>query len=140
MRGWHPTIRVPWALAAAVVMGVCYVFWSVDLSQANSVALQPITLPSLWNIWSTTLITGVLAPIASMGGWYKTVIGMSLTVGLAAFLFRTLRGGGFWSSIYAAPIIAVVLVWLGFSLTHVHWQGRLLYAAVPFLLVHGGRR
>lgn len=94
---------------------------------------------------ATTGITGLWHPLAEMpqGGLFIGALGF-LALGMGIFglatmwVVRRIREiKVFNPQVFAA--FAVIGMWFLFSVTHPHWQGRLLYAAFPFLVM-GYRR
>ena len=117
----------------AILSGMIYL-WRLPLQKIvdhTMIVVKP-TILNLVSIVATTLAKGaVYMRLDEVGG---TTVVFAGCLGILVLWWAIRR----FQQVYVTRkmvIGAVMLVWLVFSLTHIHWSGRLLYAAVPWLAI-----
>jgi hypothetical protein len=119
-------------LMPGLIIGLYAFFDRFGLFAVNSTALQD-TYSILAN-FGHALTTGIIDPMQPMASWLGGVglvvlaVGATLVIRNWKWLLHTERG-------VAVSVLAAIAVW--FTVTHAFSEGRLLYAAVPFMVING---
>lgn len=127
--------RPRWAMIAlaCALVGAAIVWWRWDLQKVNDASITLVTLKisKITDIISQTLASGVMHIAPYELGQFSYILGVPVGLVLAYQAYRRMKSG---LPVLNIGVIGIVLLtWAVFSLTHEAWQGRLIYAAVPWL-------
>lgn len=122
------------ALVCAVI-GIVIVWWRWDMQTVNDASFKFITpkISTLTDMISQTIASGVMHINPYELGQFSYILAIPLGLFLIYKAYCRMKSG--LPTLNLAVIGITMLVWLVFSLTHEAWQGRLLYAALPWLAV-----
>lgn len=126
------------ALVCAVI-GIAIVWWRWDLQKVNDASFKFITpkISLMTDMISQTIASGVMHITPYELGQFSYIL--AVPIGLFLIYKAYCRMKHSLPVLNLAVIGIIMLVWLVFSLTHEAWQGRLLYAAIPWLAVRGSK-
>ncbi len=123
------------ALVCAII-GLAIVWWRWDLQMVNDESLIFITpkISTVTDMLTQTLATGVMHIAPYELRQFSYIMGIPVGMLLCYKAYQRIRSK--LPLLNVVVIGTVLLVWLIFSFTHEAWQGRLVYAAIPWLAVN----
>lgn len=130
--------RRAWMALPALGIGGLATMHRLGLSTVNAMNWWAVDVATVWDRIVETVVTGAIHPLIKINnfGYVSSLMAVACLAVVAPWLWRMLRRAPL--SVYAVGAYAIMSTWVVFSLCHDFTQGRLLYAAVPFLIVNGG--
>jgi len=111
--------------------------WRYELSTVNSLGFVLPDMVALTSIFSQSIITGVFHPDFAMIPLDIKIL--SIPIGFF-FVYKAFLRTPNLPILNNWIIFSIVAIWLVFSFTHVHWVGRLVYPALPWLALERGSK
>ena len=135
---WRREWRYVFGAIPIIAIGGMVTANRMGLAEIETLYWWKPNLLTAWDRVSEAVVTGVLHPNLHIDdmGYVTGIIALAGLVVIGPWIWRRIRCAPL--SVYAVGAYTIMAIWAVFSLSHTFSQGRLLYAAVPFLLVNGG--
>ena len=131
---WRRNERT-WLYALIILaLGMIAYIDRYPLSKINGMAWQGASPTVLFNMLRDTAYSFLISP--ETAGAQPWLYAVTIIVGLAIAVFSVIALIRQPLSVYAVVAYAGIFVFLAFTFTHVHYQGRLLYPVVPALIAN----